>query len=135
MDNFEEWLAFLTARLPQPVSQDTAPDGSIYFTGGEPAEVIVRLTRSTLTVWEYAITWDTPESSAVTPIRAGSVAWRNIPYAGAVAAVRSLIDAARESRLAKYSLCSHCEARKPPESMHDDDVCQACARRDLGVVY
>jgi hypothetical protein len=135
MQNFEEWLAFVTARLTQPVSQDTAPDGSIYLTGGEPAEVIVRLTRSTVTVWEYAVTWDTPQSSTVTPVRAGSVAWRNIPYAGAVAAVRALIDAARESRLSKFSVCSHCEQRRPPELMHDDDVCQSCARRDPGVVY
>jgi hypothetical protein len=138
MQNFEEWLAFLTARLPPPVSHDAAPDGSTYLTGGDPPEVIVRLTRSTVTVWEYAVTWetpDTPHAATVTPVRAGSVAWRHIPYSGAVSAVRSLIDAARESRRAKFSVCAQCEQRKQPELMHDDEVCQSCAQRDRGVVY
>jgi hypothetical protein len=135
MQNFEEWLAFITTHLTQPASSEVAPDGSTYLTGGDPGEVIVRLTRSTVTVWEYAVNWETPHSPMVRPIRVGSVVWRRIPNPSAISAVRSLIDAARESRLAKFSVCSHCERRKPPESMHDEDVCQSCAQRDLGIVY
>jgi hypothetical protein len=135
MENFEEWLAFITTHLTQPVSQEIAPDGSTYLTGGDPAEVIVRLTRSTVTVWEYAVSWETPHSATVQPIRLGSVVWRRIPNPSAISAVRSLIEAARESRLARFSICSHCEQRKPPELMHDADMCQSCAQRDLGIVY
>ena len=135
MQNFEEWLAFVAARLTPPVSQDVAPDGSTYLTGGEPGEVIVRLTRSTVTVWEYAASWETPDSPTIAPLRAGSVVWRHIPNSSAVLAVQSLIEAARQSRLGKFSVCAHCDQRKPPESMHDDEVCQSCAERDLGVAY
>ena len=67
-------------------------------------------------------------------MRVGSVVWRRIPNPNAISAVRSLIDAARESRLAKFSICSQCDQRKPPELMLDDDVCHACAERHLGVV-
>jgi hypothetical protein len=133
MQNFEEWLAFITTHLPQPVAQEIAPDGSTYFTGGEPVEVMVRLTRSTVTVWEYATAQGAPHSPAVEPIRIGSVVWRRIPNTHAISAVQSLIDAARVSRLSKFWLCSRCERRRPPELMHDDDVCQSCAERDLGV--
>ena len=132
MQNFEEWLAFISTHLTEPVSTELAPDGSTYLTGGDPGEVIVRLTRSTVTVWEYSVGWETPHSPTVQPIRVGSVVWRRIPNPSAISAVRSLIDAARESRLAKFSVCSHCEQRKPPELMHDDDVCQACAGEPSG---
>jgi hypothetical protein len=135
MENFEEWLAFITTHLTQPVSSEVVPDGSTYLTGGDPGEVIVRLTRSTVTVWEYAVSWESPHSPMVRPIRVGSVVWRHIPNPKAILAVHSLIDAARDSRLSKFSVCSHCERRKPPESMHDEDVCQSCAQRDLGIVY
>jgi hypothetical protein len=133
MQNLEEWLAFITTHLTQPVSQDTAPDGSTYFIGGEPGEVIVRLTRSTVTVWEYAVSLEMPHAPAVQPLRVGSVVWRRIPNASAISAVHSLIEAARVSRLSKFSVCSQCDRRTPPESMHDDDVCESCARRGLGV--
>ncbi|HEX5476119.1 MAG TPA: hypothetical protein VFX12_15785 [Vicinamibacterales bacterium] len=132
---FEEWLAFVAAQLPQPVVQDEAPDGSTYFTGGEPVEVIVRLTRTTITVWEHAVDWESPQHSVVRPIRAGSIAWRLVSNSHAFSAARALIDAARESRLSKYLPCSHCGQKKPPESMHDDEICQSCAQRDLGIVY
>jgi hypothetical protein len=50
-------------------------------------------------------------------------------------AVKALITAARNSRIAKFRTCSMCRGRKPPEWMHGDDVCQRCAERELGVVY
>jgi hypothetical protein len=128
MQNFDEWLAYITTHLPQPVSQEIAPDGSTYFTGGEPAEVIVRLTTSAVTVWEYAVSGE-PHSPAVQPIRVGSVVWRRIRNTHAISAVHSLIEAARVSRQSKFSICSHCDERKPPESMYDDTLCQSCARR------
>jgi hypothetical protein len=129
MRYFEEWLAFISTHLPQPVSQDVAPDGSTYFTGGDPGEVIVRLTRSTVTVWEYALGGEPPNPPVVQPLRVGSVVWRRIPNANALSVVRSLIEAARASRRSKFVLCPGCERHIPPELMHDDEVCQACATR------
>ncbi|HET7617818.1 MAG TPA: hypothetical protein VFK20_04855 [Vicinamibacterales bacterium] len=132
---YEEWLAFVAAQLPAPVAREEALDGSIYFTGGDPAQIIVRLTRATLTVWEYAVVWEGPHTPVVRPIRAGSIAWRRLSNTHAFTAARALMDAAIESRLSKFGTCTHCGQRRPPESMHDDDVCQSCAQRDLGVVY
>jgi hypothetical protein len=132
---FEEWLAFVGAHLPFPVSQEQAPDGSTFLTGGDPGEVIVRLTRSSVTVWEYAAEWEGPHTPVVKPIRVGSVMWRRLPETKAMAAVHSLIEAARESRLSKFAVCRYCDRRNPPESMHDEGVCQSCAEKHLGVVY
>ena len=127
MQNFEEWLAFITTHLPQPVSQEMAADGSTYFIGGEPGEVIVKLTRSAVTVWEYAIDWGESQSPSVQPLRVGSVVWRRIPNTHAITAVASLIEAARESRQSKFSTCADCDRRIPPELMHDDEICLSCA--------
>jgi hypothetical protein len=131
----EEWLAFLAAQLPEPVDQQQALDGSTYFTGGEPGEVIVRLTHSTIVVWEYAARWEGPRTLVPRPIRVGSVVWSRIPAPQAVAAVHALIDAARQSRHSRYSTCSYCERVIPPEHMHDDEVCMSCAQKHLGVTY
>lgn len=132
---FEEWLAFLSAQLPQPVAQDPAADGSIYFTGGHPGEVIVRLTRSTITVWEYAVRWEGPHTPIVQPIRIGSLAWRHIAADSGFSAARALMHAALESRRSKFRVCVRCEKQTPPEWMHDDEICQSCAERHVGVVY
>lgn len=131
----EEWLAFFAAQLPDPVDQQQALDGSTYFTGGDPAEVVIRLTASSIIVWEYAAQWEGPRTLAPRPVRVGSVAWPRIPAAQAVAAVQALVEAARQSRRSKYAICSYCERVTPPEQMHDDDSCMSCAQKHLGVVY
>jgi len=125
--NYEEWLAFITAHLPEPVSQELVSDGSMLLMGGDPGQVIVRLTRSTVTVLEYAARREELHTPGVTPRRVGSVVWRRVPNARAVAAVHALIDAARDARLAKFRTCERCAQSTPPESMHDDAVCQSCA--------
>ena len=132
---FEEWLAFFAAQLPDPVEQQQALDGSIYFTGGDPGEVIVRLTTSNITVWEYAARWEGAHTLVPRPIRIGSVRWPRVPAQQAVAAVQALLDAARQSRRGKYATCSYCERITPPEHMHDDETCMSCASKHLGVVY
>ena len=132
--HFEEWLAFIAANLPKPVEQEQALDGSTYFTGGHPAEVIVRLTRSTVSVWEYAVSWEGSHMPVVRPIRVGLVAWRRISGPRATSAVHALVEAARESRRSKFETCRYCERSTPPEWMDEDGVCQSCAKKNLGVV-
>ena len=134
-EGYEGWIAFVAAQLGSDTTQHPAPDGSIYFTGGDPPLVIARVTRSTVTVWEYAATWEGGHNLAVVPVRIGSIVWRPLSESAAIAVVSTLIDAARESRLGKFRVCRFCNRRTPPELLHDDDVCQACAQEHLGVVY
>ena len=105
------------------------------ITGGDPAEVIVRLTRSTVTVWEYAASWEGSDTLVVRPIRIGQVAWRRISGPSATSAVHALVEAARESRRSKFETCRHCEQSTPPEWMDEDGMCQSCAKKHLGVAY
>ncbi|MGH9372092.1 MAG: hypothetical protein ACRD15_11235 [Vicinamibacterales bacterium] len=134
-EDFEEWMAFVGAQLGPETSQEPGLHGSVRITGGDPPLVIVRLAPTRLTVWEYAARLDESSEPVVTPIHIGSISWRRLPDALARTVISSLIDAARESRLAKFSDCQFCDARKPPEWMHDDDVCLACAKQHLGVVF
>jgi hypothetical protein len=131
----EEWLAFIAAHLSAPVELQEASDGSTYFTGGDPAEVIVQLTRSRITVWEYAATWEGPHTPVVRPIRVGSVVWPRLSAPHSISAVHALIEGARQSRRSKFGTCRYCDRSHPPEFMHDDEVCQGCAVKHLGVVY
>jgi len=133
-----EWEALVASvvhELPQPVEQEAARDGSLVIVGGEPGEVVVRLTRSTATVSEYAVEWVGPNDPVVRPVTFGTVHWRRMPEVDAILALRTLIRAARDSRRSKYTQCRNCDRMTPPESMHDDEVCQDCARQHLGVVY
>jgi hypothetical protein len=132
---WEELLASVRAALPQPVREETAPDGSLFMTGGEPGEVIVRLGESAVAVWEFAIEWQGPHTTVAKPIRFGSVQWTHLPAGRAMTLLSGLIGTARESRRSKYLQCRLCEETKPPEWMHEEDVCQGCAEKRLGVVY
>jgi hypothetical protein len=135
MRHFEEWLAFLAAQLPDPVNQEEHPDGSVWFTGGEPGQVIARLTRSTITVFEFTVVRDGSRTPVVTPRRIGTVAWRRARNNEMVRAVSALIDAARQVRLAKFTVCVQCERPTPPEAMSDEDICQSCAEGERGLVH
>jgi hypothetical protein len=133
-----EWEGLLTSaahELPQPVEQETARDGSIVLVGGNPADVIVRLTRSSIVVSEYAVEWQGPNDPVVRPLALGTLHWRRMPEIHALAALRTLVSAARDSRRAKYRTCVYCQTATPPEALHDDRTCQACAQEHLGITY
>jgi len=133
-----EWESLLTSivhELPQPVEQEAVRDGSVVLVGGDPGEVVVRLTRSIATVSEYAVEWHGPHDPTVRPVTFGTVHWRRMPEVHAILAIQTLIRAARESRRSRYRTCRYCEIAVPPESLHDEDTCQACAQRHLGGVY
>jgi hypothetical protein len=133
-----EWEGLLTSvahGLPQPVEQETARDGSVLLVGGDPAEVVVRITRSAVSVAEYAVDWRGPHDPAVRPIVFGTLRWRRMPEVHALAALQTLLRAACESRRAKYRTCGYCERNTPPEALHNGQVCQECAQKRLGIVY
>ena len=132
-----EWESLLVSvahELPQPVQQETARDGSLVLIGGDPGEVIVRLTRSAVRVSEYAVEWQGPDDPVVCPIAFGTLHWRRMPEVHALSALQTLVRAARESRRAKYRTCAYCERDTPPEALHDEQVCYDCAQKHPGIV-
>ena len=132
---YEALLAFIAAQLPQPVRQDEEEDGVMVLTGGQPPEVIVRLLPAAAIVSEYSVTWERPQMPVVKPLSMGSVKWRRMSEEDAMRAVKALITAARNSRLARFRLCSVCGQRHPPEWMHSRDICIGCAERESDVVH
>jgi hypothetical protein len=130
MYHYEEWLAFLSTHLPAPVRQEEATDGSLLFTGGEPPLVRARLTPSVITVYRFAVRWDAPDRPVVVPRRVGTLVWRRARNNEMLRAVGALIEAAREARLGTFTVCVICERPTPPERMHDDQICDSCARRE-----
>ena len=132
---WEELMATVRASLPQPVAEDIAADRSLVMTGGDPGEVIVRLTRSAVTVFEFAVRSQGAHGYVVRPIRLGGFRWRRMPASRAISLLEQFIRTAQESRRSKYALCRMCKELKPPERMHEEDVCQGCAGTHLGVVF
>src|SRR5689334_3286986 len=108
-ERFEQLIAFLGSQLPPPVDSQTASDGSMVFMGGAPAEVVVHLTASSVTVSEYAGTWESPARFVVTPRRLGVLKWRRLPETAMMHALSALIKGAREKRLARYRRCTICD--------------------------
>lgn len=135
MENLDEWLAFVSTHLPDPVAREESGDGTVCFTGGDPGEVVVTVSPTTIGVFEYAITWNGPETAVAEPRLIGQVKWRRARNNETIRAVAALIAAARESRRAKYRQCERCDAVLPPEWMHDDDVCRTCAGQQLDIVH
>ena len=123
-EGWEEWVAFLTAQLPAPVQQEIDPGGATCFVAGDPPEVLVRLSASSVTVAVCL-----PERAEVEPrpMRLGSIMWRRVPSSKAIVLVAGLIKCAHEMRLATYRECQYCEKMKPPEQMQDEHGCLDCA--------
>ena len=59
-ERYEQLIAFLDSNLPSPVDRVESADGSVQFTGGEPAEVVALLTHHSIVIAEFAGVWETP---------------------------------------------------------------------------
>ena len=125
-ERFEQLMAFIGSQLPAPVEQQTTGDGSMMFVGGEPPEVVVQLSDSSVRVSEYAGAWESGERFTVTPRRVGMVKWRRLSETAMMHAVVALIKGAREMRLARYRICPVCDTSYPPEVMFVNDLCPRC---------
>lgn len=134
-ERFEQVVTFLGTRLPAPIEQHQASDGSMLFTAGSPGEVVVHLTETSVIVAEYAGEWDTPYSFAVRPRRVGILKWRRLPEETLFNALTQLIHGAREMRRGRYRTCRYCDAANPPEWMETDEICSGCAEQQTGVVH
>jgi hypothetical protein len=134
-ERFEELIAFLGSQLPAPVDQQTAGDGSMVFTGGAPAEVVVNLADSSVIVSEYAGVWESPDRFVVRPRRVGMLKWRRLPETSMMNALSALIKGAREMRLGRYRPCTVCGTKYPPEVLFGDDVCYSCEEPPHTVVH
>jgi hypothetical protein len=134
-ERYEQLIAFLGSNLPQPVERDEDSDGSIRFTGGDPPQVVVLLTHSTVVVAEFCGEWETPLTFLAKPRRVGSVKWRRLSESALFNALAALIKGAREARLASFQTCQYCSQRTAPEWLHDEGVCQSCADQHSGSIH
>jgi hypothetical protein len=134
-ERFEQLMALLGSQLPAPVDQQTASDGSMVFTGGAPAEVVVNLADSSVVVSEYAGVWESPDRFVVKLRRVGMLKWRRLPETSMMNALSALIKGAREMRLARYRPCTVCGAKHPPEALFSDDVCYSCEEPPHTVIH
>jgi hypothetical protein len=126
-ERFEQLIAFLGSQLPSPVAQQSEDDGSLIFTGGTPAEVVVHLTHSKVTVSEFAGAWQSPGHFTVKPRRVGTLLWGRLPETPLINALSALIKGAREVRQSRYRACVSCGEKQPPELLVGDDMCPACS--------
>ena len=121
--------------LPQPVTEGSRLDGVIVLVGGDPGEVIVRITGSRVTVAIFTAGWEGPHTPVVHPKVLGTLYWRRLPASQMIRALDDLITTARDIRRAKYRKCERCGETNPPEWMDGATICQSCAEKHLGIVY
>ena len=133
-ERYEQLIAFLNTHLPSPVEQEER-DGILVFSGGEPCEVIVRLSHSTVIIEEYGAHWATPYRLVERPRRVGVVNWRRLPEGTLMSVIGQLIKGARDMRLSRFRPCRFCGTSNPPEWQQADDICQACSDTELGAVH
>ena len=134
-ERFEQLIAFLDSNLPHPVERQESADGSVQFTGGEPAQVVVTLTDTSVIVAEFAGEWESAFTFAAKPKRVGILKWRRLPETPLFNALTALIKGAREARQSRFQACRYCGNVTAPEWMHDDGVCQSCADQHSGAIH
>jgi hypothetical protein len=134
-ERYEQLIAFLDTNLSSPVHRQEAADGTMQFIGGEPADVVVSLTETSVIVAEFAGVWETPLTFSAKPKRVGVLKWRRLPETALFNALQVLIKGARESRLSRFRVCQYCGRSTAPEWMHDEAACQACTDQHSGAVH
>jgi hypothetical protein len=134
-ERYEQLIAFLGSNLPAPVRQTEDENGAIEFSGGDPPEVIVTLTLSSVIVSEFSGVWETPFTFAARPRRVGVIKWRRLPESALWPALSALVKGARDARLDAFQVCAYCGRRTAPEWLHDEGVCQSCADQQRGAVH
>ena len=121
--------------LPDPIREETQLDGDVVLVGGDPGEVIVRISGSKVSVAVFSVRWEGPHTPVVRPKQLATLNWQRLPASAAMMTLHELITAAVEIRRAKYRKCERCGETNPPEWMHGEDICQSCAEKHLGVVH
>jgi hypothetical protein len=134
-ERYEQLIAYLGSNLPSPVDRQEESDGSIRFTAGDPPEVIVVLTDSSVIVSQFSGVWESPFTFSAKPRRVGVVKWRRLPENALLSAIAALVKGAREARLASFETCQYCGQRTAPEWLHDEGVCQSCADQHSGAIH
>ena len=134
-ERYEQLIAFLASNLPAPVERHEDVDGSIRFTAGDPPEVVVVLSESSVVVSQFSGVWESPFTFSAKPRRVGTVKWRRLPENALLGAIAALVKGAREARLASFQTCQYCQQRTAPEWLHDEGVCQACADQHSGAIH
>ena len=128
-------LQELQEQLPNPIREETQLDGDFVLVGGDPGEVIVRISGSKVSIAVFSIRWDGPYTTVVRPKQLAALNGKRLPASTTMVTLHRLISAAVEIRRAKYRKCERCGETKPPEWIHDDQTCQSCAEKHLGVVH
>jgi hypothetical protein len=134
-ERFEQLIAYLSSRLTQPVEQHEHADGSLQFTAGDPPEVVVLLTDTSVIVSEFAAVRETPHSLAIKPRRVGVLKWRRLPENELFNALAALLKGAREARSAQFRTCEECGRGTPPERLFSESLCQDCAGQHRRLVH
>ncbi len=117
--------------LPQPATIGKE------IIAGDPPKVIVRLSEEGVVIAPYRAKWSSSYELEPLLSNEGLVSWEDLPVANKQlrAFLSQKIDDAQKVRKSTFKICSHCNQSTPPEWMHDENTCQACASEKLGVVY
>ena len=134
-ERYEQLLAFLGSQLPAPVDQQTDGDGAIQFLAGDPPEVVVLVTASSVSVFEFDGVWESAFKFAARPRRVGLLKWKRLPENALWTALTALIKGAREARHARFQVCRYCGRSTAPEWLHDAGVCQSCGEQHNGAIH
>lgn len=128
-------LGHIREIMPDPVKEETQLDGDLVMVGGDPGEVIVRVSGGKVSIAVFSVRWNGPHTQVVCPRHIATLSWKRLPASRMMMALHDLIESTREIRRSGYGKCEPCGETNPPEWMHDEKTCQSCAERELGVVH
>tara|TARA_R110002020_G_scaffold204177_1_gene408090 strand:- start:1063 stop:1485 length:423 start_codon:yes stop_codon:yes gene_type:complete len=131
----DELIQSVKDLLGEKVKEENQIDGSLLLIGGDPSEVIVRVSGNKISISEFRVRWDGPHTPTIHPRLVTSINWKSLPTFEIICLIGMAIDSTRKHRLENFTTCMKCGKTKPPEWMHGDGICQSCAERHLGVVY
>lgn len=128
--HFERIALQIWKLLPLGLRLDRTRD-AIQIDWGDREEITILITPEAVEFRLATVEWTGPHSPALS-----SKLWKRLPVDDLTEeALPSLINEAREARRAEYLPCRFCGRRVPPEHRFEEDVCNSCAERHLGILF
>jgi len=124
----------IKALLPTPISEENV-DADVRLIGGDPGEVVALVSEDEVIFSQFALEWDGPHTPVIRPLPIATIQWKNLLKPERQRFFTSLVELIVQRRRKLYRKCQYCKDLTPPEWLHNDQTCQGCAERHLGVVH
>lgn len=131
---YSQLVSILKDMLPNPVSSENLPGGTVRLIGGDPGEVVADISEKMVDVSEFRLEQVSDRARILQPNLLGTLYWTLIPAWTTRRMLEELTATAANRHRGTWKDCIRCGVSTHPQNMTRSGVCTGCESQDEGVV-